>query len=506
MLESPVTKAGSGLTEGRPREKGRGGPCECLKDKGEYKVNQKHGAGWIRILLPILVLAAAAAVYYVMRAGSYKERFLEGTIINGIHAGNMTADEVEERIRSRVENYHLALHFPDGSIEYLSMEDMGFRYTSDHTVSKLLQDQNGYAWAEGILGKTTHFTASEAWSFDEKKLKAAIEALPEMDEKRQEAPVNAHMQMGENQRLMIVPESDGSRINGKVLLEAASKAVREGRTDLIVEETGACSKAKVRANDPELVMAVSDLNTYLDTTITYEMYDGTKLVLDGSKLSRWLKEKKDGSYSLDEETLWEKCRAYVEKIAKKYEDVHDSLAFESSWQGTVYFDISPYGHSIDTEAETRKLYGEILSRRSDDRAPVYSLNRTVDPTFGGTYVEVDIDAQHAFYYEEGELVWDSACVTGTATDYSRATPTGIYDIYDKERNRMLVGEGNSYQSFVNFWMPFNEGVGLHDASWRGSFGGDIYLYSGSHGCVNLPYSSAASLYEMVEIGTPVLVL
>lgn len=71
---------------------------------------------------------------------------------------------------------------------------------------------------------------------------------------------------------------------------------------------------------------------------------------------------------------------------------------------------------------------------------------------------------------------------------------------------MLVGEGNSYQSFVNFWMPFNEGVGLHDASWRGSFGGDIYLYSGSHGCVNLPYSSAASLYEMVEIGTPVLVL
>jgi hypothetical protein len=253
-------------------------------------------------------------------------------------------------------------------------------------------------------------------------------------------------------------------------------------------------------------MAVSDLNTYLDTTITYEMYDGTELVLDGNKLSKWLKEKKDGSYSLDEETLWEKCRAYVEKIANKYEDVHDSIAFDSSWQGTVYFDTSPYGHSVDTEAEARKLYGEILSRRSDYREPVYSLNRSVDPTFGGTYVEVDIDAQHVFYYEDGDLVWESSCVTGTATDYSRATPTGIYDIYDKERNRTLVGEGNSYRSFVNFWMPFNEGVGLHDASWRGSFGGDIYRYDGSHGCVNLPYSSAASLYEMVEIGTPVLVL
>ena len=93
----------------------------------------------------------------------------------------------------------------------------------------------------------------------------------------------------------------------------------------------------------------------------------------------------------------------------------------------------------------------------------------------------------------------------------RRRPRGVYYIYTKERNRTLKGEINpstgkpSYESFVNYWMPFNEGIGLHDASWRSSFGGSIYYENGSHGCVNLPYSVAQALYDVLEVGTPVLV-
>ena len=54
-------------------------------------------------------------------------------------------------------------------------------------------------------------------------------------------------------------------------------------------------------------------------------------------------------------------------------------------------------------------------------------------------------------------------------------------------------------------MPFVYGQGLHDASWRSRFGGNIYIYNGSHGCVNMPRSEVSKLYNMVEIGTPVYV-
>ena len=48
--------------------------------------------------------------------------------------------------------------------------------------------------------------------------------------------------------------------------------------------------------------------------------------------------------------------------------------------------------------------------------------------------------------------------------------------------------------------------GIHDAyRWRTKYGGDIYQWNGSHGCVNAPLEVAQTLYERVEMGTPVIV-
>ena len=54
-------------------------------------------------------------------------------------------------------------------------------------------------------------------------------------------------------------------------------------------------------------------------------------------------------------------------------------------------------------------------------------------------------------------------------------------------------------------MPFNGGVGLHDATWQSSFGGQRYKFNGSHGCINLPLNVAASVFSQVSSGFPVLV-
>ena len=55
-------------------------------------------------------------------------------------------------------------------------------------------------------------------------------------------------------------------------------------------------------------------------------------------------------------------------------------------------------------------------------------------------------------------------------------------------------------------MPFNyNGQGMHDATWRSSFGGNIYKYNGSHGCVNMPLDKAGKLYKMTDNGVPVIV-
>lgn len=123
----------------------------------------------------------------------------------------------------------------------------------------------------------------------------------------------------------------------------------------------------------------------------------------------------------------------------------------------------------------------------------------------GRHIDVNLGTQYARLYDnDGKTVlWRSYIVSGNP-NLGRDTPTGDYEITDMGRNVTLKGE--DYESFVYYWMCFlGNAYGLHDATWRwsGGFGGDVYLYDGSHGCVNLPYDAAEELYGLIEVGTPV---
>ena len=474
---------------------------------------KKH-TGLVIFLLLLIAAVGAAVCFYFYEAGPYENIFIEGTFINGRNVGNMTAAEVEEDIRNRVEDYQLTLHFADGVDETLSMDQIGFAYASDGQVQKILDGQNKYEWIRGKLGQTAEYNVGETYVYDEDKLREALFSLPEMRPENQTAPTDAFMKMGDDLRLTIVPENDGSQIDGEAVLEAARKCVAEGTKELDVVGLDVYSHANVRSDNPELLLQVSDLNSYLDEVITYTLYDGSKIVLDKNTMSKWLSVRDDDPnyYYFNIDVVQGKCRDLIKEMAEKYDYVKDSVVFHSSWRGDMTMATSDYGRVIDQEAESAALYDTILSRQSAERTPIYSLERDADGTFGGTYVEVDIDCQHMWYYRDGDLWLESDVVTGKGTDESRRTPKGVFDIYTKERNRTLKGEINpatgnpSYESFVNFWMPFYEGCGLHDATWRGSFGGDIYLNNGSHGCVNMPYDKASQLYDMIEVGTPVIII
>lgn len=115
-------------------------------------------------------------------------------------------------------------------------------------------------------------------------------------------------------------------------------------------------------------------------------------------------------------------------------------------------------------------------------------------------IVINIEEQKLRYYVKGKVVFETDIVSGQ----NGRTPKGTYSILNKARNVTLVGE--DYETVVRYWMPFiGRNYGIHDASWRSRFGGTIYKYNGSHGCVNVSSKAAAELYNMVEIGTPVII-
>lgn len=123
------------------------------------------------------------------------------------------------------------------------------------------------------------------------------------------------------------------------------------------------------------------------------------------------------------------------------------------------------------------------------------------PTHAEYSIEVDVASQTIGLYEDGDCICMSDCVTGTQGEHD--TPTGEYFITYKSRGETLSGA--DYNVVVSYWMAFNGGIGIHDADWRSDFGGDIYSYNGSHGCVNVPAWMAYELYTACEVGTAVVV-
>ena len=138
------------------------------------------------------------------------------------------------------------------------------------------------------------------------------------------------------------------------------------------------------------------------------------------------------------------------------------------------------------------------------RANTYGYN-----DIGSTYIEVDLSNQHLYYYQDGAVILESDFVSGNMSYADRQTHEGIFRLYSKSSPAVLKGpklpNGKyEYETPVTFWMPFDGGIGFHDANWRSNFGGDDYLTNGSHGCINMPYDNAAALYSMINYDVPIV--
>lgn len=267
-----------------------------------------------------------------------------------------------------------------------------------------------------------------------------------------------------------------------------------------------------KADDEKLVKKCKLYNDYADLTVTYLFGNQTE-TLAFETFMDWLKIK-DGKVSVKEDEV----AKYVRKLAEKYETRYMERVFQTSLGGTVTFPpgLNEYGYTILEDLEAAQLTQDILSGESVEREPVYQylgawgdplyLRRNGTDDLAGTYVEVSISAQHMWYYIDGALFIESDVVTGDTT-LGQDTQTGVFPLAFKESPSTLRGgEGKKkYTTKVQYWMPFYEGQGLHDAWWKTVFGGTEYIGNGSHGCVNLPPSVAEAVYNNILPGTAIII-
>lgn len=451
-----------------------------------------------RILIGLGLIIPVLAVYFVV-SFYYNNHFYSNTQINGIRISNMNADKAEQVIHSKVKAYVLSLKGRNGVSDALSGDSIDLQMIFEENVSDLLAKQNGFTWPVSLLQKHV-LNVKTILKYDKSLLKKQINSMSFFDDANRKKPVNAHISDYNNGGFRIVPEDKGAIVIKSKLYKSVRKSIKTLEAYLSLNSEGCYAEPKITSKDPNLLKVLDQMNKIAGTKITYHFGEKTE-VLDGSRIGKWLSVDNKYKITLNQAGVKE----FVDYIGSTYNSFGRIRTFKTSYGKVIKVKGGDYGWWLNRAAEASELTALIMKGSHTVREPVYlqTAQQYGKDDVGNTYVEVNLTAQHMFFYKDGNRILDADVVTGNIKK-KLGTPVGTYPIQYKERNATLVGE--DYKTPVKWWMPFNHNIGLHDASWRhGNFAGNRYFTDGSHGCVNMPPAKAKELFKYVKRGTPVIV-
>ena len=458
------------------------------------------------------LLAVMAAAFMTTAAVSFQamaavdtdfHRFVVGTIINGVPVSGMTTADAEAYIEGYFNGgYTLEIEDTEGVREVITDTSIGYTVDVTGDLEAILKEENDGGRVSGP-GVEHRYTVDAVLKYDEAALRALLENMAFV--KNASPTSDAYITpYEEGKAFSIVQEVQGTEIDMDKLMAAVKEALNSQTRLLKVENLDCYKTVQVTSDNADLNQMCANLNRYKDINITYVFGDQQE-ILPGLEAVKWI----DGVSGSAIQVNQQKVAEYVKYLADKYDTYGKPHTFTSTSGRQVSVN-GDYGWQINQAEEAVALTRMVQNGTNQTREPAYSrtaASRTGND-FGTTYVEVDMGLQHIYMYENGTLIAEAPIVTGNVSR-GWTTPEGLYTLYYKERDRVLRGpkraDGTySYESPVSYWMPFNGGIGLHDANWRGKFGGEIYKNNGSHGCINIPPKTAAVIFEHAYKGIPIL--
>lgn len=471
----------------------------------------------LSVVLGILVILLAFIAFYGYMAMKYSKTFYPHTVINNIDYSGMTPEEVEKNLIGANGEYTLTIKFRNDQTETLSGADFQYSYILDGSVYDFLEEQNPFLW---IIerGKSHEYSITGSPVYDKEQLTALVEALPELQSENMEAPVDAEL-VYENNQYTVTPHSEGTTLIPSQVVDAVADAVANRETEIDIDALGLYQEPQNRSDEGSLLTTqAQQLNEWANAHITYTLPDGSTMEVTPDLLKSWLVQNADGTYTKNDDYFNQQIKAFLREMGEKVDNVKKERLFDSTNNGTITIPVgeyNTYGYETDEAAEAEVLKQLINEHQFVTKEPEY-LHRekgTENHGLGTTYLEINLTAQHLWFYKDGQLAFETDnIVSGKMTTW-RYTPPGAYRIANKELDHIMKGTNSKgeviYETPCDYWMLIipELGIGLHDAEANGvrtNWSKTAYINNGSHGCINMKDAEAAQLYSMLDTGTPVI--
>ena len=444
----------------------------------------------------IIITIFTLLIIYLLISIYFKNHFFIGTYINGVNVSFKTVEEADNELLNESYNYVLEIRERNNVVEYIEGYKINFEYKRNNKIDELKKKQNGFLWPKFLLVQNV-YNINNVYTYEKSLLDEEFNKLLCFAKENIIEPLDACFHYNGTE-YEIIKEVYGNKVNKDYLHAYILNSVLIGRETIDLEEINAYEYPDFISTSEKVIEVQKQLNTFV-STIVYYSFDNEIEVLDGNIINEWLEVDQFMNVVFNEK----KIKEYLKDLSIKYDTYGNTRNFKTTTGKIVEVVGGNYGWKIDKNKEFDELINNIYSGSFFIILPLFIQKAwgTRENDIGNTYVEINLTNQYLWFYKNGELIVQGDVVTGNVSR-GNATPQGTYILNYKQKDATLKGAG--YSSNVKYWMPFNCNIGIHDASWRGSFGGAIYKSDGSHGCVNTPEYLAKKIYENIEPGTPIV--
>ena len=461
-----------------------------------------------RALKIVGIVSGSLLVIYGIGGLFFTSHFMPNTRVNGEDVSLMSVDDLASHVTELGAAYQNHV-VGDGIDITVAAPDIHLSYDGTAYGLEASTQIDPWKWPVKIFGQHD-LHASTGITFDEAQLEAIVGAAVDGINIGAQPPTNATMAFDEAQQAFVpVPDALGTMVDRSNTIEAVAQGIRTLQSEVKLGDAE-LTQPIVRVDDERLAAVIERANKLLQASIPMRIAGRDAGAIDVNLMKHWFTTNENCDLVVNVNNVKDWAQG---DLSKQFDTVGTERKYTRPDGKEVTVTGGDYGWNLDGEALANLIAANL---QSDNTSPIdVPMKATAvewnpgGADWGKRYIDVDMTEQYVRVYDENsQIVLETPCVTGIPY---HATDEGVYSIFEHTPNMTLVGldyngDGKpDYETPVSYWMPFNGGQGLHDAYWRYGFGGDIWQYDGSHGCVNLPSDAAAQLFDWSHVGDVVVV-
>lgn len=472
------------------------------------------------VVVLVLAIVIGIRVYY-------NGHWYSNTKIGDKDVSGMTLSEATKTMKEVYSSYELQIKGRnDGSLT-INGDDIDYNVDVETAVKKAYEKQHS-KFSFSKLFKNNDTKIEPKVSFDENKVDSILKSASIVkgdSNYKIVAPVDAKAAYSKKKNCyQVVKENPGNTLDKDNFSEEVKKALDNGETSMDISDSEKYPDVYVKpentSDDKEIKKEVNACNAVALRWVTWTIHKGVQESATPEDISKWITYN-NGKVVLDNQAM----RDWMEKLCLKYKTLGGTRKFKSHTGKMIKLSGGDYGWQLDYEKMCAQLKDSINKKMSKKLQRAYIKNNdeesqkavtvTNKPEWLGTayrydpenkmndwnknsYIEADLGAQMVYVFKNGKIIYSCPTISGKPVP-GRKTTTGMFFIKDHARHRVL--RGDNYATPVANWVRITwTGTGFHQAEWQpwGSWSPSLYKVRGSHGCLNLSPSSAASIYELTS--------